>query len=80
MRKPNIFITLWRGMGASYNEDPQISLGWYRHSPNYKYRGLTIRIRLIGWLFDFALISDSVEYAKKFPRRERGLGVIPWAL
>lgn len=45
--------------------DIKLGIGWFRHSPKHKWKGLTINICLYFWLVTINIVDNYQEYQKK---------------
>ena len=49
--------------------DVKFGIGWYKHSENHKWRGLTIQLYLFPWLVSINFVNNWVEYDKRINRK-----------
>ena len=75
-KKPNILFKYW-GQGECNADDPQLSLGWYRHSKSHRYWGFTVRFGFFGHTLDVTAVNDT-RYYLKFYDEENPVRLIPW--
>jgi hypothetical protein len=49
----------------------KLGIGWYRHHPDHRWKGITIHIYLLRWLVSINLVDNWVEYNKKINRSRK---------
>ena len=75
-KKPNVIVTYYGDTDSS--DEPQLSLGWYKHFVKHPYKGFSVRVAVFRMVLDVTFVDNYAGYLRIFKDDSRRSGV--WTL